>query len=159
MWICQSMDASPSRAARTKTARVWDLETGTQLHSLALGNPARVVRISATGRLAFTAAQGQAVTVWDASSGTPSFVLSERNAGVMSAAISADERRLLVGYVNRTVELWDLETHARMALWRTEARNPWHETGAAVLAVGFGQAPGSYYALAGDGRLVELRQS
>lgn len=142
-----------------ETARLWDLTSGTQLQRLALGNPARLVRISGSGRQVFTAAQGRSVQVWDAQTGSPTFELTAHNRGVMAAAFSDDETRLLVGYVNRTIELWDLTTHSRIARWRTEARNAWHETGAAVLAVGFGAAPDTFWALSGDGRMVQLRQS
>ncbi len=142
-----------------ETAQLWNLETGESLHTLNLGNPARIVRVSPAGSRAFTAAQGRNVSVWDVASGALVFDLTDRNPGVMAAAFSTDERQLLVGYVNRTVELWDLESRTRVATWRTEARNAWHETGAAVLAVGFGQDQGTYYALAGDGRMSRLRQS
>lgn len=142
-----------------ETARLWDLASGAELHRLALGNPARLVRISDSGQLAFTAAQGRSVQVWNATTGAAVFELTDRNTGVMAAAFSGDDTRLLVGYVNRTIELWDLSTQTRIRHWRTEARNPWHETGAAVLAVGFGTAPGIFWALSGDGRMVQLRQT
>jgi WD40 repeat protein len=139
------------------TAVLWDVANGTARHRLTLDNPARVVALSAGGRFAFTAAQNRAVTVWDATAGTPLFDLEARNTGILSARFSPDESELLLGYVNRTVALWDLGSRSRRASWRTQGRNPWRENGAAVLAVGFGAQSGTYFAVAGDGRLLTLR--
>ena len=59
-------------------------------------------------------------------------------------------------YVNRTIELWSVADGRRLARWRAGAKNPWHPTGTAVLAVGFGTYAGTYYALLGDGRIAQL---
>lgn len=142
-----------------ETAVIWNLQTGAPVHRLQHDNPVRVVALSARGSYAFTASQGRRVAVWDGQTGQPLLTLSEHNEGVTSARFSADERYLLVGYVNRRVALWDLSTGKRLHEWRTRARNPMHPTGAAILAVGFSSSPSRFFALAGDGRLVELRLS
>lgn len=141
-----------------ESAVLWDTDSGSAVHRLPQDNPVRVVALSEAGRYAFTAAQGRAVTVWRGADGEPSLVLSERNPGVTSARFSRDERFLLVGYVNRLVELWDLTTGRRVQRWHTAPGNPWNATGGAVLALGFGPA-NRYYALAGDGRLLQLQRS
>src|SRR5690606_38610813 len=87
--------------------------------------------------------------------GTLAFGLGNRRP-VASAAFSPDETRLLVGYLDWRVELWDLARRQRVAGWQVTARNPWHKTGAAVLAVGFSASPERFYALSGDGRLFAL---
>lgn len=140
------------------TAVLWDTASGAALHRFHQDNPVRVVALSAAGRFAFVASQGRTVAVYDGASGDRVLLLAERNRGVTSARFSADERYLLVGYVNRTVELWDVTTGQRVQTWRTPARNPWQPTGAAMLAVGFSASPNRFYALAGDGRLLELRR-
>ena len=142
-----------------ETAVLWDLRTGTKVHTLAHDNPVRVVALSHSGRYLFSAAQGQALALWDGASGSRLHTIYERNPGLTSARFSADERHLLLGYVNRTIELWDVQTATRLQRWTAKARNPWHPTGAAILAVSFSDHPRTYYALAGDGRLVELRDS
>jgi WD40 repeat protein len=142
-----------------ETAVLWNLADGSAVHTYQHTNPVRVVAISATGRYAFSAARNQLVAIWDGSTGGRVHTLSERNTGITTARFSADERYLLVGYVNRTIELWDVASGRRLERWNADARNPWHPTGAAILAVGFSQSPTTFYALAGDGRLVELRRS
>jgi len=42
---------------------------------------------------------------------------------------NADEQWLLLGYVNRAVELWDVKRGKRVHRWNTQARNLWHPTG------------------------------
>lgn len=139
-----------------ETAVLWDTTSGEAVHRLPHANPVRLVALSARGRYAFTASQGQQVAVYDGSSGERVVELAARNRGVTSAVFSADERFLLVGYVHHAVELWDITTGQRLQRWDAGARNPWHPTGAAVLAVGFSSSPQRFYALAGDGRLLEL---
>lgn len=142
-----------------ETAVVWDLNTGESVHRFECGNPVRQVALSATGRYAFTAAQGAGVTLWDATTGARLADLHDRNPGVTSARFAFDESTLLIGYVNRTVELWDTRNQKMIQRWNAGARDPWRPTGAAILAVGFDARTGAYLALAGDGRLVELRRS
>jgi WD40 repeat protein len=141
------------------SAVLWDLNSGQPVHRLHQDNPVRVVALSAEGRYAFAASQGSRVAVYDGASGDQVMLLEERNRGVTSARFSEDERLLLVGYVNRTVELWDLGSGRRLQSWSAGSRNPWRSHGSAVLAVGFAVAGGRYFALAGDGRLLALRRS
>lgn len=140
-----------------ETAVLWNTTTGEAHQRFPQDNPVRIVALSPQGRLAFVASQGRAVAVYDAASGTRVHQLIDRNPGVTSARFSADERRLLIGYVNRTVELWDVTTGARLQRWNAPARNLWQGPGAAMLAVGFSTSPDRFFALAGDGRLLELR--
>jgi hypothetical protein len=61
--------------------------------------------------------------------------------------------------VNRTVELWDVVTGARLVRWLAPSRNLWEVSGAAVLEVGFADNPDRVFALSGDGRLLVFRRS
>lgn len=140
------------------TAVLWSTDTGEAVHRFAQDNPVRVVALSAAGRYAFAASRSRLVAVYDGASGERLLTLSERNRGITSARFSPDERYLLVGYVNRTVELWDVTTGRRVKRWDTGPPNPLRG-GTAVIALGFSAAPGRYFALAGDGRLLELRRS
>lgn len=142
-----------------ETAVLWDLSNGEPVHKLAHDNPVRVVALSASGRMIFTASQNRAVTVWNGADGTPLHRLSKTNTGITSARFSKDERYLLLGYVNRNIELWDAANGRLLESWDAKARNPWHPTGAAIRAVGFSSSPDRFYALAGDGRLLEFRRS
>jgi len=141
------------------SAVLWNTATGEAVHRLDHDNPVRVVALSSQGRYAFTASQGSRVAVYDGARGGQVLLLSEHNRGVTSAGFSDDERLLLVGYVNRTVELWDVTAGRRLERWHAGSRNPWRSHGSAVLAVGFADTPGRFFALSGDGRLLELRRS
>ena len=101
----------------------------------------------------------QLVALWDGGTGQRLQTLTTQNRGITSARFSTDEQWLLIGYVNRAVELWDVARGERVHRWTTEARNLWHPTGAAILAVGFAKDPSRFYALAGDGRLMLLIRS
>ena len=158
-----SVDVADSAAlavtgSEDESAMIWSLESGTAQHRLAHDNPVRVVAISSNGRYTFTASEHQLVAVWDTATGSRLETLSTDNPGVTSARFSADERHLLIGYLNRVVELWDMDTGRRLNRWHTGAKNPWHPTGAAVLEVAFTARVGTFYALSGDGRRFELRQ-
>ena len=135
------------------------LSDGTAVHTFTHSNPVRKVALSSTGRFVFTASHQQLVAIWDGASGSRLHTLTTKNEGITSARYSPDESLLLIGYVNRAVELWDVTSGKRLHRWTTEARNLWHPTGSAILAVGFGATPKRYYALAGDGRLMLLNRS
>jgi WD40 repeat protein len=141
-----------------ETAVLWNLADGSAVHTFQHSNPVRVVALSGTGRYTFTAARGQLVAIWDGSEGTRLHTLSERNDGVTTARFSTDERYLLLGYVNRRIELWDVVTGQRVQRWSADPRTAWRASGGATLAVGFSQSPRTFYALAGDGQLVELHR-
>lgn len=137
------------------TAVLWDTASGAALHRLRRDGPVRVVALSDGGRYVFAAGPGDQAGVWHGADGALAFGLGNGRP-ITSARFSSDETRLLVGYLDRRVELWDLARRQRVAHWQVTARNPWHPTGAAVLAVGFSAQPGRFYALAGDGRLFAL---
>lgn len=138
------------------TAVLWDTASGTALQRLHRDGPVHVVALSDGGRYLFTAGPGDEAAVWLGADGSFAFGLRNGRRPVTSARFSSDETRLLVGYLDREVELWDLGRRERLVRWRMKAANPWHPAGAAVLAVGFGAAPERAYALSGDGRLIAL---
>ena len=91
-----------------ETAVLWNLADGSAVHTFQHTNAVRVVALSATGRYAFTAARNQLVAIWDGSEGKLLHTLSKRNNAITVARFSPDERHLLIGYLNRTIELWDV---------------------------------------------------
>lgn len=137
------------------TARLWNVADGELIQSFQHDNPVRVVALSDSGERAFSAAQNRQVVIWDTATGLPLHILSERNNGITTARFSADEQLLLIGYINRRVELWNAQRGTLINGWDTKARKPMHAAGAAILAVGF-RSNSQFFALAGDGRLVEL---
>jgi len=146
------------------TAVLWSLNTRAPLHTFVHDNPVRKVALSPQGNYSFTAAQGDLVAVWDNNTGQMMYSLHNGiNHGAVSASFSADESQLVVGYANRQVALYDTRTGQRLKLWDSGTRHPMRATGAAIVEVAFAsgvnQQGVSILALAGDGRLLELRIS
>ncbi len=136
---------------------VWSLTTGDRRSEIDHGNPVRAVALSGDASLLFTAVSNDRVAIWRADSGALEHVLHRRNPGVTSARFSADGSLLLLGTVNRQVELWQVASGERLKHWTVKAENPWHPTGSAILDVAFTERRNEFRALAGDGRLADLR--
>lgn len=139
-----------------ETARLWDLATGTERFRLSHNNPVRTVALSADGTLAFTASQNQRVRVWDATTGTAVRTLYERNPGITSARFSADGSLLLLGLVNRTVELFVVASGQRAQRWQLSSSKPLQTSGRSVLDVAFAARDGQYFSLSGSGDVSTL---
>ena len=91
------------------TVRVWDLDTGEPLHTLAgHDGPVHVVAVTADGRRAVTiGGDDETVRVWDLDTGQQQ---AELNAGPVAAvAVTADGRRA-VSVGRGTARVWDLDT-------------------------------------------------
>jgi WD40 repeat protein len=146
------------------SARVWDLSTGRELQRYEHAAPVRIVAVSPSSRYVFTSCTRDEGQVWDAATGERVLTLGVesgvpgRLAEVTAATFSGDDRYLIVGDVQSRIALWDVLTGQREMLWQTEPSNAWQSFGHAVLAVGFAREPGVFYALAGDGRMAELRK-
>ena len=138
-------------------AVIWSLETGEALQRIDLGNPVRKVALSPDGQTLLAAASKSQVGVWDVQSGKLLYEFYDRSPGITSASFSQDGTKLLLGTVNRTVELWNVSAGNRVQRWQLPAKNPWKPAGSAVLALAFTSQPGRFKALAGDGQLLALR--
>jgi WD40 repeat protein len=142
------------------TAVLWALNTGALVHTFQHDNPVRSVAISPQATYTFTAAQGDLVAIWHNSSGTLLHTLHNgRNHGAITARFSPDERLLAVGYTNRKVALYDVSTGQLLQKWDPGLRHPMRASGAAILELAFAENYSTLYALAGDGRLIQLRRS
>ena len=95
------------------TVRVWDLDTGEPLHTLA-GHDGQVgaVAVSADGRRAVSGGDDGTVRVWDLDTGQPLHALAGHDGPVRAVAVSADGRRAVSGGDDGTVRVWDLDTGA-----------------------------------------------
>lgn len=142
-----------------QTARLWDLTTGQQRFELAHENPVRAVALSADGRTAFTASQAQRVRIWDTQTGKPLHLLHQKNPGITSARFSDDGSLLLLGLVNRTVELYRVDSGQRLQRWRLPSKHGLSGAGSAVLSVGFDPDNRRYFAINGEGQLSTLVRS
>lgn len=142
------------------TAKLWSLNSGELLQTFQHNNPVRAVAVSPNGTYTFTAAQSDLVAIWHNDTGQRLQVIHEKGRhGIVTAKFSADERLLAVGDTNRKVTLYDVTTGQKLQTWDAGTRHAMRATGAAILEIGFAEQTSSLYALAGDGRLLQLRRS
>ena len=109
-----SMSSEARRAASVSsdhTIRIWDLETGECLRTLA-GHVALVssVSISPDGRRAASVSSDSTVRFWDLETGMCLHVLSGHAASVTSVSVSPDGRRAVSASWDGTLRVWELDT-------------------------------------------------
>ncbi len=142
------------------SAVLWSLNSGEAIHTFRHDNPVRAVSLSPAATYSFTAAQGDLVAIWHNDTGQRLHTLYDGiNHGVVTARFSADERLVAVGYTNRQVALFDVATGNKLQNWDPGTRHPMRATGATILEIAFADNAATLYALAGDGRLLQLRRS
>jgi hypothetical protein len=94
-----------------KTVTLWDLETGTLIHSLK-GHPSPVLTlaISPDGKMLASAGYNTKVDLWDLETYSLIRTLTGHKDAVNSIAISPDGKTLASASTDKTVKVWDLET-------------------------------------------------
>jgi WD40 repeat protein len=94
-----------------RTARLWDVETGKQLHILAgHTTDVRNVVFSPDGKLVLTGSSDNTARLWDVQTGKRLQSLQGHTAGVWSAAFSPDGKSVITGSADKTARLWDVQT-------------------------------------------------
>jgi WD40 repeat protein/tRNA A-37 threonylcarbamoyl transferase component Bud32 len=116
-------------ASWDRTVRVWDIETGRLITTLASHTePVNAVAYSPDGRWLASAGNDQSVRVWDADSGTAMRVLHRHSSGVVGVAVSPDGKTLASAGNDGTVRLWDTGT------WQERAVLQKHTSGVRCVA-------------------------
>ncbi len=112
----------PSPRPRDRTLKLWDLESGAELRTLA-GHSLSVtgVALSADGRRAVSASWDRTLKLWDLESGAELRTLAGHSDWVTGVALSADGRRAVSASDDRTLKLWDLESGATIATFTCDA--------------------------------------
>lgn len=138
-------------------ARLWDTNTGRLLFSYRHQDDVQLVKLSSDGALALSVSKYDKALVWTTNNGE---VLGElpltaqhlkRGLTFTAARFSDDNQYLLTGRPDQIVQLWQLPQLTEVARWQLPKRERWKPTGAAVLAVAYGQQPGDYIAVASNG--------
>jgi WD40 repeat protein/class 3 adenylate cyclase/energy-coupling factor transporter ATP-binding protein EcfA2 len=98
-----------------KTAKIWSLETGKTLRTLAgHRRPVRAVDWSANGRLIATASLDGTARIWSAETGEVVAVLRGHRGPVNWVWFSPDARRVATMGDDRTARVWDIRTGAEI---------------------------------------------
>jgi WD40 repeat protein len=119
--VAISADGRRAVSGRRKTVRVWDMDTGKPLRTLAdHGGRVKAVAISADGRSAVSGGEDGMVRVWDLDTGQQQAKL-DHDSSVDTVAISADGRRA-VSAGRETVRVWDLEEGVELALFVADSQ-------------------------------------
>ena len=98
-------------ASDDQTLKVWDVETGAELRTLAGHSDAvNGVALSADGQRAASASWDATLKVWDLETGAELRTLVGHSYWVNGVALSADGRRAVSASNDKTLKVWDLET-------------------------------------------------
>lgn len=141
------------------TAVVWSINQNAPLLTIEHDEDVQLVRLSHDGSYALTAAKYDRAEVWNLQTNSKVGVIPlkkeqiKRGLRITSAAFSKDNRQLLLGFANRTVELRDANTLTLIKQWRIPSRKRWQPTSASVLDVAFDRSDGQYWIMNSDGMI------
>ena len=90
--------------------KLWDAETGAELHSMSHGQYVHAVAFDPTGRRLATGSSDHTIHVYEVDSGQLLQTLEGHTDAVQSVRFSADGERLLTAGFDNTARLWDLST-------------------------------------------------
>ncbi len=90
------------------TLKVWDLETGEMLRTLALGIAVACVAVSPDGRTAVSGGWDAALTIWDLEAGAEEHVPAGHREAVDGVVVSPDRPWAVSASQDHTLKVWDL---------------------------------------------------
>ncbi|WP_310481674.1 WD40 repeat domain-containing protein [Chamaesiphon sp. VAR_48_metabat_403] len=93
-----------------KTIKLWQLDTGVAIHTLADDRRKGVfaLAVSPDGKLLASGSWDERIELWNLETGTLLQYLTHHQASVRSLAISPDSKTLVSGSFDRTIVLWSL---------------------------------------------------
>lgn len=97
--------------SRDQTARLWDLDTGTELRVFA-GHTGQIrsVAFTSDGKAVLTGGDDGMARLWDVVTGAQLLSLQDHKGGVSSVAVSPDAKTVLTGDRGGTARMWDVAT-------------------------------------------------
>jgi hypothetical protein len=131
-------------AAHDQTLKVWDLESGRVLATLA-GHTHWVYACAVTpdGQRVVSASHDQTLSVWDLESGRAIATLAGHAGEVNACAVTPDGRRVVSASRDRTLRVWDLATYACLFTHRGDA--PYRAVAAGTTRVVAGDSAGGIW--------------
>lgn len=145
-----------------QTAIIWRVDRAEALMTIQHQEDVQLVAISPNGDYAFTAAKYDKAEIWDVNAKRSLKTLPlakeklKRGLQITSARFNQNGSQLLVGYSNRTVELWNVKNVTMVKQWKLSLRNPWQPTGVSALDLSFTDKKGRYLAMGTNGFVYYL---
>jgi WD40 repeat protein len=98
------------------TLKVWDLETGREVHTLA-GHESWVQAVAVTpdGQYAVSGSRDYTLKVWDLQTGREMRTLAGHRDHVLAVAVMPDGRYAISGSDDRTLKVWNLKAGQELA--------------------------------------------
>jgi len=109
--------------SRDSTVKIWDVETGTQLLSLAHSDAVKHVDYSPDGTKVVSSSSDTLVYIWNATSGGIIRTLPGHTGNVYSVKYSPDGSRICSSASDGTVKLWNASTGNE--IWSVTAHSGW----------------------------------
>ena len=126
-------------AARFESLKVWDVDSGHELRTIALNCRSGLscgVALSGDGHLAISGSYGEMLRVWEVDRGQELCTLQGSNDQIISVALSWDGRLAVSASLDQTLKVWDVKNGSELRIL------PGHP------------APVTCVAMSGDGRLA-----
>ena len=90
-----------------RTAKIWDLNTGTLLHTL-VGHTSLIGSVAVAGDKVVTGSYDNTAKIWDLNTGTLLHTLAGHTGAIYSVAITGD--KVVTGSSDNTAKIWNLNT-------------------------------------------------
>jgi WD40 repeat protein len=104
-----------------KTLRLWDLDTGAQLHRFhAHDSGVSAVAPLLDGKRALSASFDKTLRLWDLDTGAQLRRFDGHADMVFAVALLPDGKRALSGSFDKTLRLWDLDTGAQLGCFTSD---------------------------------------
>lgn len=108
-------------ASHDGTLKVWDLEAGRVLATLAgHAGPVRACVVSPDGRTVISASDDRTLKRWDLDAGRVLATFDGHTHGVRACAVTPDDRTMVSASVDRTLRVWDLATARCLYIHRAD---------------------------------------
>lgn len=143
---------------------LWNVASGKSMQTMQHEEDVQLVRLSKKGDRALSAAKYDKAVVWNTNNGKTigeiplSAEKIKRGLRFSAARFSSNGRYLLVGRPDQRVQLWDTKTMKTLAQWNVLKRDAWKPTSAAIQDVAFGSSKRTYYAIASNGFIHQLKR-